>query len=817
VEGDDTVRTLTRREFITTMTAAGLAAAGSSWFTNRLFAMAQEGTLRVPRGAGQQRWVPTLCRLCPAGCGIRVRMVDGLPVGLEGDRAHPVSAGGLCPAGLAGLQELVHPDRLRTPLRREGPRGSGRWTPTTWEHALESIAAPLRQLRLDGHPERFLVLERGDSPLTRFWLERVMRAYGSPNLVLDGGHEPWRAAWTYVAGAAHPPAADLVHSDFILSFGHELFETDGHPVWQSKVWGRLRAPDAQRPAVLAYVGPRVSPTAARADLRAAIPPGHEALMALGLAHILITENLIDRSFLERWTSGYHEPGTGAGISWPGFEGFIRQRYAPEEVSRRTGVPVSEIFRLGRAFGNARRPIAIVGPSPLHAEDGLAVAMAVVALNLAVGSVGRAGGYVTGGGAPFALPETVVADEVARRGLASPRMDGAGSATLAAVAQSPARLIANLADGKPYPAAVALIHGTNPAHEWAGGRRLGQALSGVGTVVSVATILDESTDCADLVLPESSFLESWGLLPSPSLMPFDYAGIQQPAVEPLYQSRCFEDAWFALARRIGGPPAAAVPAGSYAEWLPEAAQGLLAAGRGTLAGSEFQGRIADFMESRGWKVAGPASPAAFWEALRSSGAWVDVPRAERSPADLLGPGIERYRFWPAPLLAEAARVAGSPVAAEAIYMGPKAAALGGAERDDDAGAFPMHLLLFDTNTVWGGRTALTPLMLEMTGHREDIAWDSWLEIHPDTARRLRVENGDRVRVESAAGSLVTRARLAPVVPPDAVAMLRGLGHRRFGRFATGIGAHAPSLVPAQVDVWTGTAITTTRVRVTPAKA
>src|SRR6516165_5799401 len=106
---------LSRRQFMTSMAAAGLATAGG------------------------ERWVPTLCRLCPAGCGIRVRLVDGLPVGLQGNRNNPVSAGGLCPARLAGLQGLVHPDRLRSPMRREGPRGSGRWTAITWDEALEQI------------------------------------------------------------------------------------------------------------------------------------------------------------------------------------------------------------------------------------------------------------------------------------------------------------------------------------------------------------------------------------------------------------------------------------------------------------------------------------------------------------------------------------------------------------------------------------------------------------------------------------------------------------------------------------------------------
>jgi len=305
--------------------------------------------------------VPTLCRLCPAACGIRVRLVDGLPVGVEGNRSHPVSAGGLCPAGLAALQELVHPDRLRTPLRRDGPRGSGRWTAISWDEALDQVADALKRLRAERRPQALAVLERGDSPLTGFWVRRVLRAFGSPNLSVVGHPEAWRSAWTYVAGAPRPPAPDLAGSDFILSLGHELFETEGHPVWQSKVWGRLRDPVATRAVTLAYAGPRISPSAARADLRLAIRPGSEGILALGLVGILAIEGLLDRSFIERWTRGYDDRADGVFGARGGFESFVRTRFHPEEVSRQTGVPASQLFRLGRAFGTARRPVAPRAP------------------------------------------------------------------------------------------------------------------------------------------------------------------------------------------------------------------------------------------------------------------------------------------------------------------------------------------------------------------------------------------------------------------------------------------------------------------------
>lgn len=792
---------LTRREFLAILAAAGVTAVGSGWYTNRLFAMVEDGTLSAPRGAGIETWVPTACRLCPAACGMRVRLVDGLPVGLEGNRTDPVTAGGLCPAGFSALQEMVHPDRLRSPMRRDGPRGSGRWTTISWDAALEQIATSLRRLRQDGKPEAFAVLERGDSALTRAWIEHVMQAYGSPNLVLDGNAETWHAAWSAVAGVGRAPAVDLANSDFVLSFGHELFETDGHPVWQTKAWGRLRSPSVPRPASLVYVGPRVSPTAAHADLHVAIHPGQEATFALGLVHVLMMEDMLNRTFLDRWTEGFASSGEGVTGAAGGFENFIRRHYTPEEVSRRTGASVGEIQRVGRAFGSARRPVAMVGPAVLHAEGGLAAAMSIVALNMVVGALGRAGGYVTPGFAPLALPPRAEPDAVARRGLAAPRVDGVANE---ASYSSPLQFMQNVADGKPYPLDVLLIHGVNPAHEWPGGADFGKAIEHIGLVVATAQVPDETAALADVILPETSFLEAWGLLRSAHALPLSYAVLQQPAVPPLYESRSFDDIWFALARRMGGAPASAIPAGSYGDWLPEAAAGLYRAGRGTISSGAQRERIADFVESRGWKLEGPESASAFWQALREFGSWVDAPSVDRTPAELLGNGTARFQFWPQALISGTA-------GDETIYDRFAGAAGQRLPEAGPRGDYPLDLLVFETNTIWRGRTALTPLLLELTGPRENIAWDSWVEIHPTTAKRHGVRDGARVGIESRTGRVTARVRVTSVVPPDAVAMPRGLGHHHFGRFANDVGVNAMSLIPARVDPSTGAALLVTRVR------
>ncbi|MDX1385607.1 MAG: nitrate reductase, partial [Thermoanaerobaculia bacterium] len=100
---------------------------------------------RQPGRPGLSRWLNSVCGQCAAGCGTRVRVVDGDARKLEGQPDHPVNHGGLCALGQAGLQDHYNPDRIRTPLRRTGERGSGEFEAISWEEALavagEAIAA----------------------------------------------------------------------------------------------------------------------------------------------------------------------------------------------------------------------------------------------------------------------------------------------------------------------------------------------------------------------------------------------------------------------------------------------------------------------------------------------------------------------------------------------------------------------------------------------------------------------------------------------------------------------------------------------------
>ncbi|HUJ61856.1 MAG TPA: hypothetical protein VLX92_25300, partial [Kofleriaceae bacterium] len=132
----------------------------------------------------EERWFASTCAQCPAGCGIRVRVVEGRAVRIEGNRASPVNRGGIGVRGLSGLQALYDPDRVPGPLARVG----GALVPVSWNDALGRLAAALRELRARA-PEKLLVMSGNERGFVHELLARLCEAFGTPNFV-DGtpGH-----------------------------------------------------------------------------------------------------------------------------------------------------------------------------------------------------------------------------------------------------------------------------------------------------------------------------------------------------------------------------------------------------------------------------------------------------------------------------------------------------------------------------------------------------------------------------------------------------------------------------------------------------
>jgi len=151
--------------------------------------------------SSEEQIIRSCCRGCHGGCGVLVHVKNGVISKIEGDPECPTNHGTMCSKGLASLQVVYHPDRVKFPLRRAGKKGEGKWQRISWDEALDSIASNLEQFKKDYGPES-IVLGTGTGRDYEFWLFRFAHRLGTPNMLTPGHmcYSPKRGAALITCG-----------------------------------------------------------------------------------------------------------------------------------------------------------------------------------------------------------------------------------------------------------------------------------------------------------------------------------------------------------------------------------------------------------------------------------------------------------------------------------------------------------------------------------------------------------------------------------------------------------------------------------------
>lgn len=526
------------------------------------------------RDRGVETWATSVCRECPAACGVRARLVDGVPVKLEGNPLCPVGRGRLCPKGQAGLESYFDPDRLVGPARRVGKRGENRWEKLTWAAAIDLLASGLVQQGAGGDAPLALAAEE-HGPLAEawatFWTTAGARVAWTP-AATAGRLAPSLQALT---GVQAEPLFDLERADHVLSFGAPIVEDWLSPVWSQRSYGRFRRGGSHARGRLVQVDFRRSLTARKADEWIPVRPDRYAPLAWGIAAALLRENRVDRAFLDELA------GNLASVT-----NDIVARYAPDDVAAATGVPVVTILRLARELAGSARPVVAV-----TAEADPALADAVFALNALVGAFDRAGGIL-------ASP--------------APARSEIDDATVA---------LREVAMGRLHPRLVALKD-ASVLRRLSAPRELFAALGAVPFVVSFSPYLDESAAVADLLLPASTSLECWHAAEPPPAAPVEAVALSRPAVAARLETRDTPSVLKTVAEKVGGPLAAACAWASSESLVRAEIERLWAQRRGAPYGTPYATEWVQQLEKGGWWVAPASSSDAFVTLLLDAGGWAD---------------------------------------------------------------------------------------------------------------------------------------------------------------------------------------------------
>ncbi len=786
---------ITRRRFLQVSGVTGAAAAtglGLEQITGRPVAGAKAA-------AAESKTVITksVCNQCPARCGVDVYTTDGRVHAIYGSLESPISNGKLCPKGHLGAYILYDADRFKGPMKRTNPK-KGRdeepkFVPISWDEALNIVAARLQALRDKDQAHRFALLYgRGWGASDAGLLGTFGKLYGSPNVPL--GHssicaDASKKAKLLQTGIYDYNAYDYANTNYMLIFGASFLEAYRPYNNNLQVWGHIRtkSPKTKVTAVDVHMNTTVS----GADRALLIKPGTDGALALAIAYVILTEGLWDRYFIGDFKDGanrfkageatlntadFNEKWTKGLIDWWNAE--LKDR-TPKWAAGITGIPERDIVTVARELATTKPAMVLFERGPTAHSNGVYNGLAIHALNALIGSLYAEGGLMNQMGVPYGkLPVSSdnFMDDYAksddRKKYA--RIDGVKSEWLMASNQIQGIAGYHLA-GKPYKLDTIMFYMTSPIFSQPEPRKWEEALKDV-FVIDTSPFPGETAMFADLVLPDHTYLER---LQCAEIYPFQgwpMTTLRVPAVKPLYDTKVFGDTVIEIGKRMKGPMGEYYKAlGSTENVIKHLAKGFEEKPgtngvnsfeswkeKGTWYKKPYLWRQVrgEFFEWDGTGYNKPMKPEEVKEKLLKTASGKFEFKAsyvqdnEKYAAYInkqLGVPVERVGF---PQWLEPKFYGGGDL----HFISPKVAL----QAEGRAGNLP-HAIAIAQPVVGGKKT-------------------TYLEIHPQAAKKRGITDGDRVRIKSEAGSIEAIARYFGGVQPDVVVLPMINGHWAYGRWA-----------------------------------
>ena len=472
--------------------------------------------------------VKTDCILCVWGCGINAYVEGGRLVKVEGMVEHPLNEGVLCPRGEHLVDYIYSPDRLKYPMKKI----NGGWERISWDEALDTIASNLQRMK-DEYGAHALAIFCGsigveNNELAAF-ARRFRGAYGTPNFlsVESNCYRSRILAHQLTFGTflvAEPEKAKCV-----ILWGHDP-DNSRLPLAR-KIYQAL-----DNGLKLIVINPKRTPLAKR-GVHIPIRPGTDCAVALGMLNVIISEDLYDKEFVEKYTIGFDR-----------LTEHVKQ-YPPEAVEKITWVSADDIKRIARIFATAGSASIVLGICSMDQHiNGLQNGRVFSILQAVTGNIDVPGGWVN---VPFPRLGSlhINVDEEPIGATEHPlfyRLWGR---------QSPygqtMYLADRILDEKPYPIKTLIVSGGNPLITLPDFNRVRQALEKLDLLVVIDLFMTETAKMADIVLPACSFMERSGvgyIYAVTSGLP--YLLVRKKVIEPLWE--CWPDRkfWCELGRRMG---------------------------------------------------------------------------------------------------------------------------------------------------------------------------------------------------------------------------------------------------------------------------
>jgi thiosulfate reductase/polysulfide reductase chain A len=478
----------------------------------------------------------SFCFICPFHCVVDVYVRDGRIVYLKGAE-EAANQGGRCGKGMAGVELVTDPDRLKYPLKRIGKRGEGKFERISWDEALDIISNKLMQIREKYGPEAVL-FEFGRNPQVNFISHLLTDLYGTPNIY---GHTSIcemdrRLVALQLYGHVYP-VRDFENCKYAVLWGINPLGSN-QMLYESRELLR----SLERGMKLVVVDPVLSQTAEKAHEWIPIKPGTDGALALAMARVIIDEDLYDHDFVRNRTQGFDK-----------YRRHLREKeYTPEWAATITDVPAETIIRLAREFATTKPGLMEIFKGLGNYTNGVDASRAVYILNALTGNIDGPGNLIlkefSSLGPAIQLPEDVKAS------INRPPLHEAMGYPLAP--DLPSGLVPKaIIEEDPYPIKGWILFHRNKAMTEADPVLQKKAFDAVEFSVCIDIYMSETALECDIVLPSLTFYEMPELRDNLTLFP--QIILSQPVVPEPYECRSLSEITKGLAQKMGY--------GQYFQW------------------------------------------------------------------------------------------------------------------------------------------------------------------------------------------------------------------------------------------------------------
>jgi len=502
------MNSLSRRRFLKVSSAAVALAAAAGMSKKLMSSNKPYVNANFPVVNGVQK-IPTYCDICFWKCGAIAYLKDGKLWKIEGNPEDPLSNGRLCPRGTGGIGAHFDKDRLKTPLMRKATRGGEEWTAVTWDEAFDFIAKKMEKIKNEYGPESMALFSHG---IGGNFLKHLFKAYGSPNITAPSfaqcrGPRDVGFRLTYGEDIGSPERTDIKNAKCITLLGSHL----GENMHNSQVQEFAEANG--NGAVIIVADPRFSVAASKAKYYLPIKPGTDIALLLAWMNVIVNENLYDKEFIEKYSFGFEE-----------FKTYIQQ-FTPEWAYPETGIEPSLIRTTAREM-SFHKPASLIHPGR-HVTwygDDAQRSRAIALLNALMGNWGKKGGFyypqsLDLPGYPYPEYPKSAKEKVDNPDHKYPFAHetittGIREATLT---------------GKPYPVKGWFVYATNLLNALPNENETIAAIKNLDLMVVIDIYPSEIAGWADVILPESVYLERHDDL-NVEWFREPFIAIRQPAVE-----------------------------------------------------------------------------------------------------------------------------------------------------------------------------------------------------------------------------------------------------------------------------------------------